>query len=133
MPIIETGFAGLCYCTFTYFNKNLDEKRKPAIMWQNILGCVFGITISKKIDNSINGFRNNLCKEMTNLKQINKVDKVINGVKIAVPLITTATITRIAIPILLVPISTKIEQLRLKHKNKSNIKSNTAQKRFKPC
>lgn len=122
MPIIETGFAGICYCTFTYFNKNLDEKRKPAIMWQNILGCIFGITVSKHIDNSINGFRNNLCKNISNLKNINKVDKIINGVKIAVPLITTATITRVIIPILLVPISTKIEQLRIKHKNKLDSK-----------
>ena len=112
IPIIETGFAGMCYCGATYFNKRLDKKRKPAIMWQNIMGCLFGMTVSKVIDNSINKFKNSICDNLKNSKNIPDINNVTNGFRVALPLITTATITRFLIPVLLVPISTKIEEIR---------------------
>lgn len=117
IPIIESAFAGVCYCGATYFNKRLDKKRKPAIMWQNILGCLFGMTISKVIDNSINGFKNSICDNLKNIRNIPDINKITNGFRIALPLITTATVTRFAIPVILVPLSTKIEEIR-KNANK---------------
>lgn len=118
IPIIESAFAGICYCGATYFNKRLDEKRKPAIMWQNILGCLFGMTVSKVIDNSINNFKNSICNNLKNYKNITDINKITNGFKIALPLITTATITRFLVPVLICPISTKIVELQ-KNANKS--------------
>ncbi len=117
IPIIESAFAGICYCGATYFNKRLDKKRKPAIMWQNILGCIFGMTVSKTIDNSINNLKNNICNNLKNSKNITDINKITNGFRIALPLITTATITRFLVPVILVPLSTKIEEFR-KNENK---------------
>ena len=112
IPIIETAFSGICYCGAIYTNNNLEKDRKPALYWQAILGCLFGMTISKGIDNSINNFKNNICENLKNKNNIKNVDKIITGFRIAIPLITVATITRFAIPTILVPISTKIEERR---------------------
>lgn len=112
IPIIESAFAGICYCSATYFNKKLDEKRKPAIMWQNILGCIFGMTVSKTIDNSVNNLKNSICYNLKNSKNISDINKITNGFRIGLPLITTGLITRFLVPVLLVPVSTKIEEIR---------------------
>lgn len=112
IPIIETAFSGVCYCGAIYTNNNLDKNRKPALYWQSILGCLFGMTISKGIDNSINSFKNNICENLKNKNNIKNVDKIITGFRIAIPLITVATITRFAVPTILVPISTKFEEHR---------------------
>ena len=111
IPIIETAFSGVCYCGAIALNNNLDKKRKPALYWQTILGCLFGMTASKAIDNSINGLRNKICENVSKVN-IPKVNKVVSGLRIAIPLVTTATITRIAVPVALVPLSTKIEEIR---------------------
>lgn len=120
IPIVETAFSGMCYCGAIYTNKKLDKNRKPALYWQTILGCLFGMTISKCIDNSINSFKNNICNSLKNKSNIKHVDKIINGFRIAIPLITVATITRFAIPTLLVPLSTKFEERRKKIISKRN-------------
>jgi len=113
IPIIETAFSGICYAGAIYLNKNLDKDRKPSLYWQTLLGCIFGMTVSKKIDNSINTFKNNVCKELK-VSNIDRVDKVVNSFKIVVPLLTVATVTRFAVPVLIAPFSTKIEEYRKK-------------------
>ena len=117
IPIIETAFSGVCYCGAIYINNNLDKDRKPSLYWQSILGCLFGMTISKWIDNSINSFKNNICENLKNKNNIKNVNKIITGFRIAIPLITVATITRFAVPTILVPLSTKFEEYR-KNANK---------------
>lgn len=120
IPIIETAFSGICYCGAIYTNNNLDKNRKPALYWQTILGCMFGMTISKCIDNSINSFKNNICDSLKNKSNIKNIEKIITGFRIAIPLITVASITRFAIPTLLVPLSTKFEERRKKIISKRN-------------
>lgn len=111
IPIIETFFSGIVYCGAIYADRNLEKKRKPALYWQSILGCVCGMTVSKWVDNSITGFRNNLCKELS-LKNIKNVDKIVGGMRIAIPLLTVASITRFGLPVLIAPLSTKVEEYR---------------------
>lgn len=117
IPIVETAICGLCYCGAIYSNKKLNKDRKPALYYQTVLGCLCGMSVSKYIDNKIIKFKENVCLELKNKNNIKNIEKVINGFRIAIPLLTVATITRFAIPTMIVPISTKIAEIKNKNNN----------------
>ena len=119
IPIIETLASGICYVGAIRLNNKLDKKRKPALYWQTILGCMFGMTISKTIDKSINSFKDNICKHLSEKQHIKNINNIISGFRVAIPLITVATITRFAIPVLIAPLSTKIVDISNKIKSKN--------------
>jgi len=104
LPILETFSAGLCYCGAIQLQNNLPKERKPSLMWQAILGCIAGMSVSKALDGFINKHKELLCKELEK-KNIPKVNNVIKGTRVFVPLVTSALVTRYAIPVILVPIS----------------------------
>ena len=105
LPVLETIVATTSYSVAIVQNKKIERERKPAMHWQNIISGVVGIFVSSKINKIIQKSQNRICKELEN-SNIYKVNNVINGVRVAVPLIIFSTLLRFIVPVLATPIST---------------------------
>jgi len=121
LPLIESLFAGTVYCGAIYLQNNIPKERKPSLMFQTIIGTIAGISISKYLDNLINRHKENLCNELKTRKLPN-IDNIIKGTRIMTPLIITTLVTRYAIPVATVPISSWLNKVR-KNKNENKRKN----------
>ena len=98
-------------------SKTIEKERKPSLHYQNLIGGTAGIVLGSAINNFINKHKELLCKELKEV-DIPKVNNIIKGVQIAMPLIIFSALLRFIIPILATPISTYMERYRLTHQNK---------------
>ena len=114
--MIETGIATLAYSAAIYKNKEIEPERKPSLHYQNIICGASGLLLSSKINKFINKYQEPLCKILEK-RNIVKINNLINGIKIAVPMIIFTLILRLFIPIISTPLSTLIESKRNKHHN----------------
>jgi len=119
LPLIESSFATICYSGAIWQNKTIEEDRKMPLQWQNLICGSTGILASKKINDIITIHQEKLIKELNNYN-IPKINNIIKGIKILLPLVITSFMLRFLIPIISTPISTFIELKRNKGKNNAN-------------
>lgn len=107
IPLVETTTASICYIGATAVQKNIDDKSKKALQWQNVLSwgvsMVLGSKLNKKAskmgEKIIGGLKPELVPDMK---------KVVNGLQVGLPIATVTLINRFALPTLFVPISSII-------------------------
>lgn len=115
LPISESLFAGGMYAYFIEHNDNLEKERKPALQYQNIFCTLGGIGLSSAVNKSIQKHQMKIIEELKKNKSIQKPEQLINGLKIAMPLVVFTSIIRFLIPVISTPISSKINEV---HKRK---------------
>ena len=120
LPIFETFVATTCYSGAIYLNKDIEQKRKPAMHYQNWICGASGILLGSSLNKLIDKYKMDICKHLKNKTNIPKLHNVIKGVQVAIPLIIFSTFLRFIMPVISTPISTHIERIRLKNKNKDN-------------
>lgn len=116
LPQLETLFAGICYCTAIQLQSSIPKERKPSLMYQAVIGCLAGITVSKVIDRAINKHKERLVTELEK-RNLPKMTNIIKGTRVLFPLLTAAMVTRFLIPTLSIPVSTLITR----HTNKKKL------------
>lgn len=116
LPIIETTVATTCYSGAIYLNKNIEQKRKPAMHYQNWICGISGILLGSALNKLIDKYKIEICKNLKGKNNILKLHNVIKGVQVAIPLIIFSTLLRFIMPVLSTPISTHIERFRLRNK-----------------
>ena len=121
LPIFETVAATMCYSGAIHFNKDIEDKRKPAMHYQNWICGISGILLGSTLNKIINKYKDEICKCLENKKNIYKLHNVIKGVQVAVPLIIFSTFLRFIAPVLSTPISTYIERIRINNKRDNTI------------
>lgn len=112
LPVGETIIATSAYSFFIQNNKNLEDERKPALHYQNIICGAVGIFIASKVNKSIQKHQDEIIKILNKNKTLHRPDKLINGLKIAMPVMIFTSVVRFLIPVLATPISAKINDIR---------------------
>ena len=112
LPIGETIIATGAYSFFIEHNDRLEKERKPALQYQNIICGLTGILVASKVNDIIQTHQEKIIKVLKKNKNIHRPDKIINGLKIAMPVVIFTSVVRFLIPVLATPISSKINEIK---------------------
>lgn len=111
LPLTESSFATLCYMGAIQVNDSIPKERKPSMQYQNAICGATGVLVSGKIDKLITGGKEKICKEL-NGKNIPKINNIVRGVRVLVPLVIVSFFLRFFMPTIAVPISTAINKMK---------------------
>ena len=116
LPTLETVASTLCYIVSTEKQKEIPREQKNVLQWQNVLSGVAGIAIGSVANRKVTKFANKLVP-LIDKEHIEDVHKVVAGTKVALPLIATALLMRLVMPVIVAQASTMIEDHRRAKKN----------------
>ena len=116
LPTLESVASTLCYVVSTEKQRDIPRDQKNVLQWQNVLSGVAGVAIGSVLNRKVTGFANKLIP-LINKEHIEDVHKVIAGTKVVLPLIATALLMRLVLPVVVAQTSTMIEDHRRAKKN----------------
>lgn len=119
LPLMESAVCTASYIYATATNKKIPEERKPILQWQNVLNGAIGITISGGLNKFVSKKGAEISKKL-DPSLVKNFDKVVSGVKVGLPILTTALVMRLGVSYLTVPMSAaakKIDGIFRKPKN----------------
>ena len=116
LPTLESVASTLCYIVSTEKQNGIPREQKNVLQWQNVLSGVAGVAIGSVLNRKVTGFANKLIP-LINKEHIEDVHKVIAGTKVVLPLIATALLMRLVMPVVVAQASTMIEDHRRAKKN----------------
>lgn len=118
LPTLETLASTACYVVATDRRKDIPKEQKNVLQWQNVLSGAAGMVVGSYMNRKVSKFANELTPKID--KKICDVHKVKAGICVGLPLLATALIMRLVMPIVTTQISTEIEEKR--RSNKLNIR-----------
>ena len=116
LPTLESVASTLCYIVSTEKQQGIPREQKNVLQWQNVLSGVAGIAIGSVANRKVTKFANKLVP-LIDKEHIEDVHKVVAGTKVALPLIATALLMRLVMPVIVAQASTMIEDHRRAKKN----------------
>ena len=109
LPQVETVVATGCYMISTAKQKNIDKDRKDMLQIQHIASGVVGLTLATAMSNKIGKFGEAVIEQLDPKKIPSKeLDGISSGIRVGIPLITTALCLRFLIPSAIAMFSGKI-------------------------
>lgn len=118
LPTLETLVSTGCYMYATEKQKDIPREQKNILQWQNVLGCVGGMTLGSFLNRKVSKLANDLAPKID--KSICDVHKVEAGLKVGLPLAATAVVMRFFVPIVTAQASSILEERR-RAKNKLDV------------
>jgi hypothetical protein len=117
LPIIESGVCTLSYVYATHNDKKIPNEHKPSLQWQNVLSGGIGMLISAGLNKGVSRLGS---KIISGLKPELMVDshKVIDGIKVGLPILVTSLVMRFGVATAVVPVSSLLEKIRNKRNKK---------------
>ena len=125
LPQIETVIATGCYMLSTARQKNIDKDQKDMLQIQNVASGAVGLTLATVISRKVGKFGEDVIKHLDPGKiSLESMEKVKTGLRVGIPLVTTAMCMRFLIPSAIAMFSGKImDKVRDKRgKNKVDFK-----------
>ena len=116
LPTLETVASTLCYIVSTEKQDGIPREQKNVLQWQNVLSGVVGIAIGSVANRKVTKFANKLVP-LIDKEHVEDVHKVVAGTKVVLPLIATALLMRLVMPVVVAQASTMIEDHRRTKKN----------------
>ena len=116
LPTLETVASTLCYIVSTEKQKEIPREQKNVLQWQNVLSGVAGIAIGSMANRKVTKFASKLVP-LIDKEHVEDVHKVVAGTKVVLPLIATALLMRLVMPVVVAQASTMIEDHRRAKKN----------------
>lgn len=116
LPTLETVASTLCYIVSTEKQDGIPREQKNVLQWQNVLSGVAGIAIGSIANRKVTKFANKLVP-LIDKEHVEDVHKVVAGTKVVLPLIATALLMRLVMPVVVAQASTMIEDHRRAKKN----------------
>ena len=117
LPTLETVASTLCYIVSTEKQNGIPREQKNVLQWQNVLSGVAGVAIGSVANRKVTKFANKLVP-LIDKEHVEDVHKVVAGTKVVLPLIATALLMRLVMPVVVAQASTMIEDHRRAKKNK---------------
>jgi hypothetical protein len=96
--------------------RDIPREQKNVLQWQNVLGCIGGMTLGSFLNHKVTKFANELAPKVD--KKIVDVHKVEAGLKVGLPLVATALVMRLLVPVVTAQMSSTIEEHRRAKKRK---------------
>ena len=121
LPTLETLASTACYIVATEKQKDIPRPQKNILQWQNVLSCIGGMALGSYLNRKVTKVANELAPKID--KSICDVHKVEAGLKVGLPLATTAMVMRFLTPVVVAQASTMIEDYRREKKKKLDIKA----------
>jgi hypothetical protein len=119
LPTLETLIATGCYMFATEKQKDIPREQKNVLQWQNVLGCIGGMTLGSILNRKVTKVANELAPKID--KSILDVHKVEAGLKVGLPLVATALVMRLLVPVATAQLSSTIEEKRRAKKKLLNV------------
>ena len=116
LPTLETAVSTAFYCFATEKQKDIPREQKNVLQWQNVLSGVAGVAIGSVANRKVTKFANKLVP-LIDKEHVEDVHKVVAGTKVVLPLIATALLMRLVMPVVVAQASTMIEDHRRAKKN----------------
>lgn len=116
LPTLETAVSTAFYCFATEKQKDIPREQKNVLQWQNVLSGVAGMAIGSVTNRKVTKFANKLVP-LIDKEHVEDVHKVVAGTKVVLPLIATALLMRLVMPVVVAQASTMIEDHRRAKKN----------------
>lgn len=116
LPTLESVASTLCYIVSTEKQDGIPREQKNVLQWQNVLSGVAGVAIGSVANRKVTKFANKLVP-LIDKEHVEDVHKVIAGTKVVLPLIATALLMRLVMPVVVAQASTMIEDHRRTKKN----------------
>lgn len=110
LPVLESGVVTGFYCFSTSIQKDIPEENKKSLQIQNILSGLISVGTSIPLNKQATKFGDKVIKHLKP-ELMKDSHKVINGIKVGFPMLTTILISRFAVAVGLVPLSTRIREL----------------------
>lgn len=110
LPLGESTVATGMYSLFIEKNDHIERERKPALQYQNLICGAVGMFSASKINQSIQKHQEKIIEALKRNKNIQNPESLINGLKIAMPIIIFSAIIRFLLPVVSTPISSRINQ-----------------------
>lgn len=118
LPQIETGLSTLCYIVSTERQKNLDRDEKNVLQIQNVGSGAIGIAIGSAANRKVGKFGEEVIKHLDTKKVDPKsIRQISTGIRIILPIVSTALLMRLVLPTITAGLSGKImDRVREKRK-----------------
>ena len=116
LPTLESVASTICYVVSTEKQDSIPRSQKNVLQWQNVLSGVAGVAIGSMVNRKVTKFANKLVP-LIDKEHVEDVHKVVAGTKVALPLIATALLMRLVMPVVVAQASTMIEDHRRAKKN----------------
>ena len=116
LPTLESVASTICYVVATEKQDGIPRSQKNVLQWQNVLSGVAGVAIGSVANRKVTKFANKLVP-LIDKEHVEDVHKVIAGTKVVLPLIATALLMRLVMPVVVAQASTMIEDHRRAKKN----------------
>ena len=116
LPTLESVASTLCYIVSMEKQDGIPREQKNVLQWQNVLSGVAGVAIGSVANRKVTKFANKLVP-LIDKEHVEDVHKVIAGTKVVLPLIATALLMRLVMPVVVAQASTMIEDHRRAKKN----------------
>lgn len=117
LPGLETLAATACYCWATARQKNIDEDRRSLLQIQNIGSGIVGFAVGSWLNRKVYDYSEKIIPHI-DPKLVPDVHKVVNGVRVGLPILVTGLLMRMAIPSVIAWASGKIEEVRRSKRDK---------------
>lgn len=122
-PVLETALVSSFYIASTAMQKKIDKDSKQALQWQNVLSGVTSVAISIPMNKGVSKLADKVSEHLKP-ELIPDCHKVVNGLKVGLPILSSLLISRFLIAVALVPISSKIRETVKKHNHPEEQKLN---------
>ena len=121
LPVIESAVISGMYIFSTAIQKNIDPDSKEALQWQNILSLLFSVGMAIPLNKKVAKIGDNIIKHLKP-ELIEDGHKVVDGIKVGLPILNSILISRFLVAVGLVPLSSKIrEAIKERHAKKENL------------
>lgn len=107
LPLWEGTVASAFYIASTAMQKKIDDKSKKAMQIQNVCSWIFSVGISGMLNRSVGKFGEGIIKHL-DPSLMKDGHKVVNSIRVGLPILTTCLVTRYLVATALVPLSTVI-------------------------
>ena len=116
LPTLESLLSGGVYIWATARQKNIDERRRHLLQVQNVLTTLGGVCLGQFVNRKVSDYAEKVIPYIKEECVRKDLHKVVTGLKIFLPLIGTACIMRLGLPVLASIISGKVEEKRYEKK-----------------
>lgn len=120
LPVCETALISSFYIASTAMQSKIDKESKEAMQIQNILSLLFSVGLAIPLNKKVSQFGE---KIIENLKPdlMPNAHKVMDGIRVGLPILNSLLISRFMVAVGLVPVSSKIRDLIHEKRNNKNL------------
>ena len=107
LPIIESGVISGFYIASTAMQKKIDDDSRKALQIQNVLSLAFSVGMAIPLNKRVGKFGDKIIKHLKP-ELMEDGHKVVDGIKVGLPILNSIVISRFLVAVGLVPLSSKI-------------------------